>query len=252
MVIFDKQQPDYQLLGLLRRKRIECILDVGANRGQFAEYVRLQGYDREIHSFEPLPDAFACLESVAAKNCRHHAHNFALSNTNGTATLRVGANDQTSSLVAASSNLHNAATTPFVSELKIDCARLDTLIETGRLAVPDFSRTLLKLDVQGHEAAVLDGAGRFLDKFGGVLAEASLVEIYDGEASMTELSESLRGLGFGILSFKGGLHHPVHGFLMQIDMLFENLIGSPDALEALNGSISSLAEVESNKQDRHE
>ena len=51
---------------LLASERIDLLLDVGANEGQYALRMRRAGFQGRIVSFEPLSDAFAALERRAA------------------------------------------------------------------------------------------------------------------------------------------------------------------------------------------
>ena len=56
------------LSDFLDTRRVDLVIDVGANAGQFARDLRSLGYRGRIHSFEPLPTAFAELQSVAASD----------------------------------------------------------------------------------------------------------------------------------------------------------------------------------------
>lgn len=53
---------------LIRERRIEVVLDVGVNIGQYALKLRDDGYDGVIVSFEPLSDAYADLAAAAASD----------------------------------------------------------------------------------------------------------------------------------------------------------------------------------------
>jgi len=230
--IFDKQSPDFQLAGIIRRRKIECILDVGANRGQFARYMGLQGVKGTIYSVEPVPAAFAQLADAAGHDDNWHVYNVALSDRSGTASLNVGANDQTSSLLGASSR-HGPQLVEFTGSVNVECRRLDEMLELELLGCFNLEQSLLKMDVQGHELQVLKGLGEKLRILPAAFMETSLVEIYDAEPEFIEISSFLRSFGFAPLTFKGGLHHPDHGYLMQIDVLFENFQSNTPAINAL-------------------
>ena len=49
---------DWHIKTVLDYQAINCVLDVGANRGQFAERLRRLGYRGSIISFEPVPEAY--------------------------------------------------------------------------------------------------------------------------------------------------------------------------------------------------
>lgn len=54
---------------LIRDRKIDLVLDVGANRGQFATALRDElGYRGRIVSFEPLKDVFPLLQQAAAQD----------------------------------------------------------------------------------------------------------------------------------------------------------------------------------------
>lgn len=231
--VFGLQNADYQLASLFKRRKISTIFDVGANRGQFADRIRRFGFDGYIHSFEPLPDAFARLERRGIWDTRFSAHQLALSDGARIASMSVGCNDETSSLLPPSSNEQTASVAPIKSIVDVRCVRLEEILDKGVLDDVDPSRTLLKLDVQGHELAVLNGAGRYLREFPAILLEAGILPIYEGEADFATLTDYLREQGFGILGFKGGFFHPSHGFMMQIDVLFENFGHDLQAMKAL-------------------
>ncbi|MDX1547792.1 MAG: FkbM family methyltransferase, partial [Rhodothermales bacterium] len=82
------------------------------------------------------------------------------------------------------------------------------------------ARAYLKLDVQGYERHVLDGAARALPQILGLQLEMSLVPLYDGETPFHEMLTVLDGLGFTLMSVE-----PVHadartGQLLQVDGIF--------------------------------
>ena len=221
VVRFDRQNADYQILNVINRRGIEYIVDVGANRGQFATYIRLQGFSGKIFSFEPLPDAFSTLQQAAKEDGKIDACNFALSDRTGTTTLHVGSNDQTSSF-------HHVLTTDTADmevthDIIVPIDTLDNILANGPLSGIDPSKILLKLDVQGHELQALMGGHNSLHYISAVFLEASITKIYENEASYFEIIDYLKKYGLMIKSFKGGYYHPKTGSLSQIDILFEKL-----------------------------
>ena len=66
------------LKGLLRKYRVDLVLDVGANRGQYAGQLRRSGYTGRILSFEPVPEVFAELSRAAAGDDLWDVHQLAL------------------------------------------------------------------------------------------------------------------------------------------------------------------------------
>jgi FkbM family methyltransferase len=73
----------------LAELEIDCVLDVGANRGQFARHLRAIGYRGRIVSFEPNPDEFAILQRSFASDPAWSGYPIALGKGNGTLQLKI-------------------------------------------------------------------------------------------------------------------------------------------------------------------
>ena len=59
-----------QLERFFEKFEVDCVFDVGANVGQYAERIFSTHYPGVVVSFEPNPDAIAVLERKAAANPR--------------------------------------------------------------------------------------------------------------------------------------------------------------------------------------
>jgi hypothetical protein len=89
---------------------------------------------------------------------------------------------------------------------------------TSRGLTPE--RSLLKIDTQGFESEVLDGAGDVLEQFAAIQLELSFVPLYDGQALYADLVERLDRLGFVLFTTETGISDPTTGQLLQCDALF--------------------------------
>lgn len=200
---------------------IDCIIDVGANAGQHATMLRRDaGFKGTILSFEPNPQVFPALERNAAHDPKWHAFNMALSNADGTAQFNVMAADQFSSLEKPAEAMdpifHDRNR---VSQtVDVECRRLDGLYFDLK-SKHGFSRTLLKMDTQGHDRLVCDGAGDVLDDMVGIQTELAVRPLYQGGAGYREMIDLLDDRGFVPSAFfannKG--HFPR---LVEMDGLF--------------------------------
>ena len=178
---------------LVRELRIETVLDVGANVGQYASELRRSGFRGAIHSFEPGGDAFATLAKTAEGDLSWKTHHKALAAEPGSATLQSW----------PSGSIFASLQQPVVGMVEmlgqpqaetVTTQRLDAWLAQHLDVDPD--RTLLKVDVQGSERDVLAGAGKMLGRFALIEVEAPLVELYAGEASLPELLTLLSDAGF--------------------------------------------------------
>jgi FkbM family methyltransferase len=208
---------------LITASGARTVLDVGANAGQYATALRHWGFDGHIVSFEPLPAAFAELQAAAGVDSRWSCLPVAASDTSGSATLNVAGNTASSSLhTMAEAHEHAAPDAAMVGVADVDLVRLDEVDEIGAVPGP----LMLKLDVQGHELAVLEGARGLLDRVVLVEAELSVRELYDGAPVMREVLDVLAGLGFALVGLEPGFHDPHDGTILQFDGFFRR---SPSA-----------------------
>jgi SAM-dependent methyltransferase len=85
---------------LLGHYGIDLVFDIGANTGQFAEYLRYVGYQGRIVCFEPLPEPYAQLMKLAGRDAGITcAPRMAIGDISGEITINVAANQESSSIL---------------------------------------------------------------------------------------------------------------------------------------------------------
>lgn len=203
---------------LIESERIGVVLDVGANAGQFASKLRDGRYGGRIVSFEPLSEAFSALERRASRDSHWQVHRLALGDRDGTAEINVAGNSWSSSLLPmGAQHLRSAPQSAYVGTESVPIARLDSiwddLIDTG-------SRVWLKMDVQGFEAMVLEGALGCLHRIQVIQAELPLTPLYEGEAGWRTLVDWLEERSFALAGLEPGFSDPSSGRLLQFDGIF--------------------------------
>ena len=197
---------------------LDCstIVDIGANRGQFALVARRCLPQARILSFEPLPAAAEKFRAVFAGDDRVTLHEVAIGPVPGNATIHISRRDDSSSLLPITSA--QVALFPGTTEVATAIVRVAPLrefIPAAKIEAP----ALLKVDVQGFELEALRGCEDLLDRFACVYAECSFVELYGGQALADEVIAWLRERGLRLR----GVHNMDYdrdGRAIQADFLF--------------------------------
>ncbi|MCW2816757.1 MAG: hypothetical protein JWN84_4212 [Nocardioides sp.] len=164
---------------LLRELKIDLLLDVGANVGQFAAQARRQGYRGCIVSFEPVPDLVEVLERKSADDPDWHVVGCALGNEDGTAEINWSRGTLSSLLPASEFGKQWNDSLDDMATREIVVRRLDGLWDevADGLEAP---RAFLKMDTQGYDVETFRGAGDRVAQLFGLQSEVAMVPIYDG------------------------------------------------------------------------
>jgi FkbM family methyltransferase len=209
----------YRRGALLRHYGIELVIDVGASQGQYGlELRQALGWPGRIVSFEPLAPAFEALAAAAALAPPWQALALALGEQEGEARLQVAGNSESSSLrPMLPRHLVAAPHSARVGEQTVHVAPLDALWPTLRQGA---TRSWLKLDTQGFERQVLEGARQALADIDTVQLELSLQPLYEGAAGFAELHAWLSERGYRLVGIEPGFGDPASGELLQMDGIY--------------------------------
>jgi FkbM family methyltransferase len=211
--------PEAQLVAVLARFRISCVLDVGANAGQYGALLREWGYGGRIVSFEPQAGAHAALvRRAAADPAWQVAPRMALGARDGEILLEISAESDMSSVLPQSALLRQVSpSSAVIGKETVPLRRLDDV--AGAYLQPD-DRVFLKIDTQGYEADVLAGAEQLLGQLTGVQLEMSLVALYEGERPFRAMLDQLAALGFEPYLFLPGYFERKLARQLQLDGVF--------------------------------
>ena len=119
-----------RLRTILRQYKINLVLDVGANRGQFAAGIRNLGYEQRIVSFEPLASAFEKLKTAAQNDPNWQICNFALGKENREQKIHRSQESSFSSFLKSTewSEKHFGKTSAGGTEETVTVRRLDEVL----------------------------------------------------------------------------------------------------------------------------
>jgi len=192
-------QADF-LRKLLRHLSVDCVFDVGANRGQYGRFLRNNvGFRGAIVSFEPLPQCLDRLRLEAKDDPRWLIEPYALGAQSGRAMF----NEMALSVFSSFRQPDHSHLEDFedknriVRQIEVDVATLDQVYQDV-MARTGCTSSYLKLDTQGFDLAVAAGASSTIHAFRGLQTEASVIPIYEGMPDFSEALKSFQRLGFDI------------------------------------------------------
>ncbi|MBN2423826.1 MAG: FkbM family methyltransferase [Calditrichaceae bacterium] len=196
---------------------LKTIIDVGANIGQYALASSIFYPISNIYCFEPLPEAYQKLRN----NTKHYKnikiYNIALGDRKGSLNFYQNEHSHSSSALKISEEqIKNFPETRNIKTINVTVERLDEFSNSIIIERP----VLLKLDVQGYEKKVLDGAKDFLKNIDYLLFETSFVEMYNEEPLFDEMHTIVKNYGFKLLAPVGFLKGN-GSQIMQMDVLYE-------------------------------
>ena len=217
-----------QLFELLH---IDCVFDVGANRGQFAAMLRERvGYKGIIISFEPIPELAAKLREQAQADSDWHIEELAISTVDGHISFNVMEVSEFSS-VGTPSHQDSALFRDLNSVKDSIEVKAETLSTAwSRLnQCHDFSHPFLKLDTQGLDVAIVAESTDVLRSFVALQSELAIKRLYNESVDFRQALEVYERCGFSPAMFLG--MNPDHfPLLVEVDCLFVREDVLPDQL----------------------
>lgn len=205
---------------LLAYNNIDLVFDVGANIGQYAKLLRELGYSGRIVSFEPLSSAYYQLKAVSEKDPLWEiAPQAAIGNQEGEIVINIAGNSYSSSaLPMLDAHLESAPESAYSGSETVKLSRLDTIAKN--YIKSETKSIFLKIDVQGLEKQVLEGATAILPLVKGIKLELSLVPLYEGQVLFQEMIDIVEKLGYELYGIEPGFTAEKTGRMLQMDGIF--------------------------------
>jgi FkbM family methyltransferase len=169
---------------------IDCVIDVGANIGQYRDYLRIHvGYKGPVVSFEPHPDCYEACRRQQSGDPLWHVYPFALGAESGRLDFHLAKDTEFSSFLVPD----NTATPEFADTNRV-VRTVSAEVRTFDDVFPEIqsltrcNRPFLKLDTQGFDIQVMKGATAAAKHVQALQTEVSNVPIYkdfpDSESTM--------------------------------------------------------------------
>ncbi len=215
---------------LFQTYQIQCVLDVGANLGQFGDLVRHKlGFSGVIHSFEPVDQLARHLKRKTDRDDAWHIHQTALGSSRDQLDINVAESPGLSSFLSPTSEAVKGVwdKSTVLERQRVAIDTLDSFVrrlERGILPGPAF----LKVDTQGYDLEVLKGAQNTLETVRAVQLEASVRPIYEGMPGYREVLDYMMSRGFA-LSTMVPLNHDQSQRLIEFDCVLVNERYAKDA-----------------------
>ena len=185
-----------QLFKLVRRLKINVFVDVGASRGNYSRQLRRGGYRGLLCSFEPVPADYAILKTLAARDPQWIVRNHALGDKECVEQFNVNSFDRDQTTMSSFLTLREPWRSTITVPVQIK--RLDA--ELRPIIDPISSpRIFLKMDTQGFDKRVFDGAAGCLDKIIGIQSELSVTPLYEEMPHFTESLRYYESFGFSLM-----------------------------------------------------
>ena len=214
-----EQSENARFFSMLRANNVNLIFDVGANTGQFGVLLREIGFDGKIVSFEPLSDARECL----LKNSRNDpmwqiALQTAIGEENGEIEIQIAGNSQSSSVLdMLDTHVRAAPDSKYIGKEKVALRKLDSIALDY---MDSNSIAFIKIDTQGYETQVMNGAKKLMSQIVGLQVEISLVTLYKGQCLFDEMLKKLKNDGFELWSISTVFSDPNTAQVLQVDATF--------------------------------
>lgn len=184
------------LLYVFADRKIECVIDVGAHRGDYGSFLRAAGYRGAIVSFEPVERSYRELARNSAGDPAWSIERLALGSRDETREINVVSSTDLSSFCTFTRFGKDAfaAQSKIEQRERVEVRRLDSVL--SQVVAADVGRIFLKIDTQGWDLEVLEGATGCLDRIVALQLEASARPIYEGMPTYLETLGYAASLGF--------------------------------------------------------
>lgn len=176
---------------LLAQLNVDCVLDVGANRGQFAQELRGIGYNGRIISFEPIASEFSVLRRKFVNDSKWRGYQIALGSKAESMTITIP------KLTVMSSLLEPRVSEQSARKETVPVMRLDDVLPP---LVTEFgiARVFLKMDTQGYDLEVFKGASGCIESILGIQSELSVRPLYKNMPHYLKALEVYEAAGFDL------------------------------------------------------
>jgi len=209
--------PGIEHEAVLKTLSCDAVVDIGANKGQFALVARRVFPDASLVAFEPLVRPAAVFARLFRRDDKVEFHRIGIGPVAENRVMYLSAAEDSSSILPiGEEQIRIFPGTQEAGRETVQMLRLDEVWGCEAEA----KNGLLKIDVQGFELDVLKGCEGVLSRFSNVYCECSFLPLYEGQALADEVIAWLRVRGFRLKGIYN-MSYDSKGVAVQGDFLFE-------------------------------
>jgi FkbM family methyltransferase len=202
---------------ILDRDKVDCVLDVGANAGEYAMALRRAGYRGRIVSFEPQPSRCELLARLSRNDHAWTVCPYALGTSDGEMALELRAVDVFTSFrpTTAYATARYGRQVASAGVVSVPIHRLSSVLPQIAGGAP--GRLFLKMDTQGYDLEVFTGAADVLDCIVGLQSELSFMALYEGAPTWRQAIACYENAGFVLSALTPVSHDAITSALIEMD-----------------------------------
>ena len=195
------------------------IVDIGANRGQFALVARHYFPKARIISFEPLPIPALKYSNIFMADERAEINTVGIGPIRKIESIHISASDDSSSFLSITVMQRKMFPgTEEIGTMDVQIAPLSDFLNADKIEQP----AMLKLDVQGYELEALKGCQKLLKCFDWIYVECSFIELYENQSLAHDVIAWLQQFGFRVMGIYN-IYYDNAGKSIQADIMFTKL-----------------------------
>lgn len=211
----------YHIEKTLKIYKINLVLDIGANQGQFAEKLIQYGYNKKIVSFEPIKYIHNKLLNKSKNYNNWQIYKkCAFGKSKGFKFLNISENTVSSSFMDI--NKAHIKVEPRARYTRKEKINLITLNDYFKKKQFKNKNIFIKIDTQGYEKNIILGGAKILKNITGVMLEVSIIKVYKKEETYLGMIALMEKMGFTVWSIERGFTNKKTGQVLQMDIIFIN------------------------------
>ena len=212
---------NFYIVRTLKRFKIDTVIDIGANEGQFAQNIIKYGYKNKIISFEPIKS----IHKILLSNSSNHSNwtveeNIGFGESIENKEINISKNKVSSSILKIDKRIIEIE--PGTEQVKKEKIKLITLDKYLNQKYFKNKKIFIKIDTQGYEENIIKGSKKKIKNVSGFMLEASIKPIHNKEKDYSYIIKLMKKMGFSVWAIGRGFSDKKTGQVLQVDIIFIN------------------------------